>query len=271
MAFWNTQRLKQECLCNTLITPYRDDRVLHCAYELGVGPEAFITSQSADTTHLPPGNKVTIPPGQFGLLITQEVVYVPVNAIAFISIRARIKFQGLVNVSGFHVDPGYRGPLKFAVYNAGSKNIVLDQDERIFMIWYADLDGPTSDPYPERAAIQSEISSNDVSKIQGEVASPAELKKQIDTLRFDIERRVHSVEHGQLLNRTLLLMLLAGVVTLVVTAFIKPYFEPSKHGPEPPNAGQPMDRPNTGIATPATDDKRVDVPSEHEPLSNTQR
>src|SRR3954469_7970090 len=106
MAFWNTTRIRKECQAHGLITPYREERAIRCAYELGVGPEAFITSKSEDTTHLTPGSKVTIPPGQFGLLTTLETVFVPHNAIAFISIRARIKFRGLVNVSGFHVDPG---------------------------------------------------------------------------------------------------------------------------------------------------------------------
>ena len=50
----------------------------------------------------------TIPPGQFAFLLTEEVVSVPPDALAFISIRAKTKFRGLVNVSGFHVDPGYQ-------------------------------------------------------------------------------------------------------------------------------------------------------------------
>lgn len=118
MAFWNTNRIKQECLAQGMITPYREDRAIRCAYELGVGSEAFVTSKSESTTHLQVGHKVIIPPGQFGLVTTSETIYVPATAIAFISIRARVKFQGLVNVSGFHVDPGFRGQLKFAVYNA---------------------------------------------------------------------------------------------------------------------------------------------------------
>ena len=71
--------------------------------------------------------QLVIPPGQFGLLITEEVVQVPMDAIAFISIKAGIKFRGLVNVSGFHADPGFSGKLKFAVYNAGSQRLVLDR------------------------------------------------------------------------------------------------------------------------------------------------
>ena len=50
-----------------------------------------------------------IPPGQFAFLLTAETVTMPDNAIAFISIKARLKFNGLINISGFHVDPGYRG------------------------------------------------------------------------------------------------------------------------------------------------------------------
>ena len=241
MPFWNTNKIRRECQARGLITPYREERAIRCAYELGVGPEAFITSRSDDTTHLPVGNKVTIPPGQFGLLITREVVYVPEDTIAFISIRARIKFQGLVNVSGFHVDPGFRGQLTFAVYNAGSKDVVLDQDERVFMIWFADLDAASPDPYPPRPAAASVISSGDVSRLKGEVASPAELKKQIEEMKTDFEKKLHVVEQSKLFNRTLILMVCAAVVTLIVTAFIKPYFDVGKEAGKPPASVQPAD------------------------------
>ena len=45
--------------------------------------------------------------------------------MAFISIKAKLKFRGLVNVSGFHIDPGYRGKIIFAVFNAGPQPILL--------------------------------------------------------------------------------------------------------------------------------------------------
>src|SRR5438876_11293834 len=132
MAFWSSETLEQRL--PDLIEPFDPTRIMHGAYELGVGPQAFISSSSGDTTVIGQDKKVIVPPGQFGLLITNEVVTIPNNAIGFISIRASIKFQGLINVSGFHVDPGFRGRLKFAVYNAGSKNIVLDQEQPVFLI-----------------------------------------------------------------------------------------------------------------------------------------
>lgn len=217
MAFWNTTKIKAECQANNLIEPYREERALRCAYELGVGPEAYITSKTEDSTQLGDGVKVTVPPGQFGLLTTREVIAVPNSAIAFISIRASIKFQGLVNVSGFHVDPGFHGRLKFAVYNAGSKDIVLDQDERVFMIWFADLNEDAPDPYGPGPAAPNVITSKDVGRLRGEVASPAELKKQVDEIKNDYEKRLQSVE----LTQKILQWLAGTLIVLILGTMLR--------------------------------------------------
>jgi dCTP deaminase len=194
VTFWSTQTLKARIPAQSIITPYDPGRVTHAAYEMGVGEEAFVTSNASDKTQLASGGKVVIPPGQFGLLTTQETLRVPADVLALISIRASIKFQGLVNVSGFHVDPGYEGALKFAVYNAGSQPIVLDQKQRVFMIWFADLDGSDTDPYQAKIAPPVIITAADVSRIQGDVASPAMLKKQLDELKVDLDKRFHTMQ-----------------------------------------------------------------------------
>jgi hypothetical protein len=101
------------------------------------------------------------------------------------------------------------------VYNAGSKDVVLDQDERVFMIWYADLDAPTPDPYPAQTPMTSVIISDDVSRLKGEVASPAELKKQIDEIKHDYDKRLQSVEISEKILQWLvgaLILLLLGTM-----------------------------------------------------------
>jgi dCTP deaminase len=214
MPFWSSQKLRSTIPAERLIEPYDESRIVHSAYEMGVGSEAFVTSNPSDSTQVPGDKKIVLPPGQFGLLVTRETVHVPQTALAFISIRARIKFQGLVNVSGFHVDPGFRGQLKFAVYNAGSHSIVLDQGQPIFMIWFADLSETDDTPYPDRAPSNSAITADDVARIQGEVASPAELKKQLDELRADVDKKFHVTENMRLTNRHLLLALVVAAAGL---------------------------------------------------------
>jgi dCTP deaminase len=237
MAFWSSQTLRARLPAEKIVAPYEEGRVVHSAYEMGIGGEAFVTSNPSDKTQVPAGAKIIIPPGQFGLLVTRETVHIAANAIAFISIRAGIKFQGLVNVSGFHVDPGYRGQLKFAVYNAGSRTIVLDQDQRVFMIWFADLDCPDDKPYPERTLPANVITADDVARIQGQVASPAELKKQLNDLKLELEKKFHATEQTRLFNRALI-MLLLGIAVPIVVSLIKPYVEGGKDQKQSPPTQQ---------------------------------
>lgn len=182
MAFWSSEKLRQKIEARNLITPYKPERIQHGAYELSVGSETFLTSDpSGEKQTLE--DQVVIPPGQLALLLTDEQVTIPLDAISLISIKAGIKFRGLVNVSGFHVDPGFRGRLKFSVYNAGSQNIVLSRRQPAFLIWFCDLDRETKDPYDGDHLGQLDISAEDVMRLQGEIASPGQLKKEIQDLQ----------------------------------------------------------------------------------------
>ncbi len=254
MPFWSTQTLKTRIPADQLVVPYENDGVVHAAYEMGVGSEAFITSDTGETTELKKGKKIVIPPGQFGLLVTKETVRIPADVIAFISIRAGTKFRGLINVSGFHVDPGYRGQLQFAVYNAGSQKIVLDQGERIFMIWFADLDETDIDPYPRREASRPAITAKHVAAIQGDVASPAELKKQLDELRADLENKFRATEQTRLLNRELILLglglvlgcVLGIVATILITVVMRDNTPSQQGGMSEPMPAEVISTPETG-------------------------
>ncbi len=183
MAFWTSEKLKEKASIEELIRPYNENRVKHGAYEMSLGHEAFITSDKQKKKQpLADGEQLVIPPGQFGLLITTEEIRIPADAMGFISIKAGIKFSGLVNISGFHVDPGFSGKLKFSVYNAGSRNVILASGQNVFLIWFSDLDRATSDLYSGDHANQKEISSQDVMRIQGEVHSPAAIDKRLTDL-----------------------------------------------------------------------------------------
>lgn len=207
MAFWSSETLRTRLESEDIIRPHRADRVKHGAYELSLGDEAFVTCGSSSTkTIIGPRGQIAIPPGQFGLLLTDEQVTVPADAVAFISIKASIKFRGLVNVSGFHVDPGFSGRLKFSVFNAGSAAVVLEPGEATFLIWFCCLDNPTSDIYAGAHMGQQTLSSDDVSKLQGEVASPGSLKKQIDKVK----------NHVRFLQ--LQIVVLIGIVVSLFTA-----------------------------------------------------
>ncbi len=184
MAFLSTKTLTEKLLQGTdVIAPFDKERIKNGAYELSLGSQVFQTDSSPRAVKdLKENEKIEIKPGQFALLLTKEYVKIPKNTIAFISIKAGVKFKGLVNVSGFHVDPGFEGNLLFSVYNAGPSNIVLSNGTPYFPIWFADLDD--SQEYKGGHNKQTKIPDEPVESLsQGELASPNVLSKRIDEVK----------------------------------------------------------------------------------------
>lgn len=186
MAFWSGETLEQRL--PTLVKPFHPKNVDCAAYTLHVGNE-FYVSPDGDI-HSPLRHTVerledegafTIPPGQFAFLVTDESVRVPDDAIAFISIRARLQFNGLIDISGFHVDPGYHGRLLFSVLNAGPKPIHLRQNQPVFLIWYADLDRVTERKKEGRGF--ERIEPGIVNGISGEILSLQRLSEEVHSLQ----------------------------------------------------------------------------------------
>lgn len=148
MAFLSSDSLKKMLLTNKIIVDeynmniYSESKVEQAAYALCLGNEVYRTdNDERKIEFLDDKNKtVEINPGQFALLMTKETVNIPQHLLAFISIKAKHKLKGLINVSGFHVDPGFKGKLLFSVYNAGPSTITLEIDKPYFLIWFAYLD-----------------------------------------------------------------------------------------------------------------------------------
>lgn len=181
MAFWSSEKLRAQGA--QIIDPYKSSRVRCGSYELSMGAEAFISSsEDGRKLTLSEDECVVIPPGQFALLLTDEEVAIPADVLGLISMRYGVKSRGLVNISGFHVDPGFKGRLKFAVYNAGPNRITITRGESIFMLWIADLDQKSKETYEADPSRFRQITSEDQNRLHGDLASPAQLKERIDRL-----------------------------------------------------------------------------------------
>ncbi|TAE56962.1 MAG: deoxycytidine triphosphate deaminase [Nostocales cyanobacterium] len=214
MSFWSSQTLRSRL--PTLIEPFNADQIESASYELCLGEEVYISSlpdtpvKERKKVILREKETVCIPPGQFAFLITSEIIKVPKNSIAFISIKFKFKSHGLINVSGFHVDPGYDGKLIFAVYNAGSLNFHVASGERIFAIWYADLDQED-----ENSRNKNGYNSipTDLMNSPDLVSSLPYLKKRLD----ELEKKVESYSVKQAIT--------FAISSAVLLAFAKPIAE----------------------------------------------
>jgi dCTP deaminase len=187
MAFWSTEKIRARQKTNPLVSPYDDDRVQQGAYELKMGAQGAISCDGPNQiTKLQQRDSFCVPRGQFALLMTEEKVRVPSDALGFISLKTSVKSRGLVNVSGFHVDPGYECRLKFWVYNAGNDDIHVLRGDPLFLIWFADLDQKTDDVYKKNREALNEITGDDLRQLHGSLSSPAALAKQIEQLEVKV-------------------------------------------------------------------------------------
>ncbi|UXC17444.1 dCTP deaminase domain-containing protein [Comamonas squillarum] len=195
MAFWSGEELAQHL--PGLIDGFNVKNLDCASYRLSVGDQVFATSDkfssSAPSAALvsvlkdPPDNLLRIRPGQFAFLMTLESVRVPNYALALISIRAGYKFKGLINVSGFHVDPGWDGKLLFSVYNAGPADVIVERGEPMFLIVYADLDRDSAKTYNGASQRQVDIKASLLANMTEQVFSPLMLQRHL----ADLEKRTN--------------------------------------------------------------------------------
>lgn len=207
MAFWSGEKLKELIPSKGIVEPYDEEMVDCSAFTLTMGPEYFVSPDHStpfseirkrwlqaakkETVHGTlqdvPGEGMVIPPGQFAYLLTEEFVNIPTDVMGFISLKFGVKGAGIINVSGFHVDPGYKGRLIFSVYNAGPSPTRLHRGQKVFLLWLADLDresqlvkAPTQSP---RAMIPEDM----VSKVDRRVHSLQQLSKKIQDLQTELD------------------------------------------------------------------------------------
>lgn len=168
-------------------------------YDLRLGDEVYLSSKELPIKLTENEDVIAIRPGEFALLITREAVMLPDDVMAFINVRFKYKQKGLINISGFHVDPSYSGKLIFSVYNAGPNDILLRKDEDVFMIFFQRLLDKISEKKHRESyeCIPLEM----MTCIQGRSASLATNAEKIEWLEYYIK-------------------VLAGVITAITTLLL---------------------------------------------------
>jgi len=173
-----------------------DAKNIDCAaYKLSVGDQYFITPKPGENlaqvgirrlrsynpqrpwNSLHEKDSFSIPPGQFAYIITKEEVTIPQECLGFISLSTGFKFGGLINVSGFHVDPGYKGRLIYAVFNAGPNNVTIEYGQKLFPLWIAQTD--SGGDYTFKKDGIKNIDANFVNKINSPIYSVQDFSSRI--------------------------------------------------------------------------------------------
>ena len=151
------------------------------SYDLKVGDEYFISGNDIPIKLTAENEYIVIKPGQFAVLETKEEVSLPNDHIGLISVKFSFKKRGLINVSGFHVDPLYEGKIIFTVFNAGPNDVYIKRDEYVFMIFFMELKSKLEQ---EKNDGYHSIPKDIVEGLGGGSLTLMENNKRIDQLEF---------------------------------------------------------------------------------------
>lgn len=155
-------------------------------YDLRLGEDVYVTTEKVPKklTRMGKNGVVSIEPGEFGILMTHEYIFAPLDLMGFISVRLTHKQKGLVNISGFHVDPGFYGRLMFAVFNAGPNDVPLRYKEPVFMVMFNELTKDAEKIRKSRWSGMENIPIETLSGLRGTSVSVRNLDERIRRLEI---------------------------------------------------------------------------------------
>src|SRR5713101_5700356 len=105
MGFLPKSKIKERQSTDKILgEDYQESLVKQASYDLRLGGEVYLVGRRAPDKLTGNSPYVLVAPGQFAILTSLETIQMPKDLIAFIAIRTQYKMQGLVNISGFHVD-----------------------------------------------------------------------------------------------------------------------------------------------------------------------
>jgi len=161
---------------------FNKERVNQCSYDLAIGEDAYIVGQSIPVKLTKAEPYLVLEPGQFAILTCHEKICLPPEIMGFITLRNRYKMQGLVNVSGFHVEPTFTEQLVFAVQNVSATDIRLKYLDPTFTIFFAEVRDNTS-PTKKLEDPRQGITLQDIAQLGGSTITLSKLKEEMDQLR----------------------------------------------------------------------------------------
>ena len=229
MSFLGEQELKSRVKVEKIILDFHEDNIKSNHYELSLG-QSYCSTNTNSKVLKAEDNQIVIEPGEFYFLESSETLHIPDDLMAFISIKSKVKFKGLINISGFHVDPNFKGKLVFSVLNVGTSPINLTVGDPLFQIWFSTLTSITTyeGDHQGLKGVNGEFLSKYM--ISSTNAYPADLQKQIyeiekklSTYPSDTQDQIHELKI-KLSNIYLFAKIISGVVITICLIVARNYF-----------------------------------------------
>ena len=175
-----------------------------CSYDIRIGKEVFIASEDAESK-LGNGESFKISPGDYVIVNTFERFELPLNIYGRVGLKTTLSLKGLINLSGPHVDPGFKGTLSLGLSNFGPRTITIRSGDPAFTIEFEELHEPASSGYKGRMQNQEHIPSFLIDQLRGLHTESLPglfnrmslLENSFSLLRVGFEKDVKNMTDGQ--------------------------------------------------------------------------
>lgn len=143
---------------------FRQDRLQPGSYDIALGTEAFVTS-TTEKIAVDKRGVLVLQPGEFSLVISHEVLSLPLNVAGHIGIRSEFARRGMLLLSGPQVDPGFEGNLHLGLVNLSPSEIALIYQGPFATIVFHQMVEAAKEGYRGRYQGQRAISSEELSSL----------------------------------------------------------------------------------------------------------
>ena len=126
----------------------------------------FIASED-DVRTLNSGESFKISPGDYVIVNTYERFDLPLNIYGRVGLKTTLSLKGLINLSGPHIDPGFKGTLSLGLSNFGPRAVTVRSGDPVFTIEFEELTESASTPYRGRMQNQDHIPAFFIDQLRG--------------------------------------------------------------------------------------------------------
>ena len=113
-----------------------------------------------------PFHSYSLRSGHTAIVQTKEVLDLPADLAAIGFPPSRVSSKGLLMTNPGHVDPGYKGRMKFTVINMGRESFPLKTDDFIVTLLFFTLNPPAEKSYSDRNQnIQGNVGEEELSRL----------------------------------------------------------------------------------------------------------
>ena len=177
------------------IDPFDRKQIEPASYDLRVGGSGIATSSSG-VVDIEAKGYFELRPGDFGVLVTREIITFSRSHTARIGLRSKYARKGIIATTGPQVDPGFSGCLKIGVINLSPHAISFPYEDDFITLEIHQLSKPSASPYSGPYQGDESLSPDDIATVtEGDNIGFAKMLDSLAALSRNVSKLTETVNN----------------------------------------------------------------------------